>query len=307
MEVGPVEVAPVEAGPVGVGGGSSPEMTSAITVATTTTVTTSIETRAMPLKGFFRGPLGGGSGCISLSLDIGSVQAIVTRPARRAARALRAPNGVIRDRCAMHAAIREMLGHDHSLCEPIEEAGPRDAPRPLGKLARGVHDWGDQRTASPRTVSGRRAAVSADRRERRDGNGHGPRARRDLRHGRWPPDGRRPLGRGGLGQRRCGVRARADRRGRGGGHGGWRDERGLGGPRVGEGTPLGRRHRRQRTGAFDDPGVLVPRTTTSWRVERRRDELAAAVRGWAARRRGDVRRSPRRAPVHHREAVHRAR
>jgi hypothetical protein len=63
VEVGPDEV-PVGVGPVVVGGESSLEMTSAITVAAMTRVTTTIATRAMPLKGFFRGSLGGGSGCI---------------------------------------------------------------------------------------------------------------------------------------------------------------------------------------------------------------------------------------------------
>ena len=46
------------------GGESSLEMTSAITVAAMTRVTMTIATRAMPLKGFFRGSLGDGSGCI---------------------------------------------------------------------------------------------------------------------------------------------------------------------------------------------------------------------------------------------------
>jgi hypothetical protein len=64
VEVGLVEIGPVEAGPVGVGDGSSRYMTSAIVVATMTRVTTMIATRVMPLKGFFRGSFGGGSGCL---------------------------------------------------------------------------------------------------------------------------------------------------------------------------------------------------------------------------------------------------
>jgi hypothetical protein len=55
-------------------------MTSAITVAAMTKVTTTIATRAMPLKGFFRGSLGGGSGCIPHSRLVRLRPVIVTLP-----------------------------------------------------------------------------------------------------------------------------------------------------------------------------------------------------------------------------------
>jgi hypothetical protein len=74
---------PVDVGPVVVGGESSLEMTSAITVAATTRTTTTIATRAMPLKGFFRGSLGGGSGCIPHARLARLRPAIVTLPGSR--------------------------------------------------------------------------------------------------------------------------------------------------------------------------------------------------------------------------------
>ena len=87
VEVGPDDV-PVGVGPVVVGGESSLEMTSAITVAAMTRMTTTIATKAMPLKGFFRGSLGGGSGCIPHS-RLGRLRPVIvnTTPSRRAARA----------------------------------------------------------------------------------------------------------------------------------------------------------------------------------------------------------------------------
>ena len=62
---------------------SSAEMTSAITVAARTRVTTTIATRAMPLRRFFRGSLGGGSGCIPHARLARLRPAIVTLPGSR--------------------------------------------------------------------------------------------------------------------------------------------------------------------------------------------------------------------------------